>query len=91
MIKNTVFKIRFCLSGGQTLIVITEDDGLTKEEYQTEIRSAINDDEFYIIQDMTSKEWIIIRAERIDAFGITDVGPDYDTEEVDPDGGFSFL
>lgn len=79
MLDKTHFRIKFYLAHGHLLEVITEDEGFTRDQLQLDIRSAIDDDSFYIAHDVIKDIWKIIKAKTIHAFTIEDIGKDLRT------------
>lgn len=91
MLKNTHFRIKFYLAHGHLIEVITEDEGLTRDQLQLDVRAAIDDDDFYITHDVIRDIWKIIKAKTIHAFTIEDIGKDLRVfEEINEEDSFSF-
>lgn len=87
MMEQTIFVFTFHLKGGLTLKVTSEDDGLTMDQYRSDIEQCIEDKQYYTVHDIVEDEWTIINAREILAFSIKDIGPNYEESEEE---GFSF-
>jgi hypothetical protein len=76
-------QLKFYLSSGLILESIVQDDGLSAADFRNTIEETINDDGTYTLLNIVNEEWIIIQGNRIDAFGIIDLGENYLTEGFD--------
>ena len=79
MVEKTMYAIRFYLAHGHVIEIITEDEGLTKDDFRQDIQTSIDDDAFYVAHDIVNDCWEIIKAKAIQAFAIKDVGRDWES------------
>lgn len=87
MIEKTIFEFTFHLKGGLTLKIISADDGLTMDQWRSDIEQCIEDEQYYTTYDVMEDEWTVVNARKILAFSIKDVGPDYMEQSEE---GFDF-
>lgn len=74
MIEKTMYAIKFYLAHGHVIEIVTEDEGLTKDDFRQDIQTAIDEDNYYIAHDVINDCWEVIKAKCIQAFAIKDVG-----------------
>jgi len=87
MMEKTMFEFTFHMKGGLTLKVIGADDGLTMDQWRSDIEQCIEDEEYYTTYDVIEDEWTVVNAKKILAFRIKDVGPNPNNKSEE---GFSF-
>lgn len=87
MMEKTRFVFTFHLKKGLTLKVTSEDDGLSMDQWRSDIESCIEDEEYYTVHDVIENEWTVVNARKILAFSIKDIGPG---DEEPEEEGFSF-
>ena len=87
MMVKTMFVFTFHLKGGLTIKVKSEDEGLSMDQWRSDIESCIEDEEYYTVHDVIEDEWTVLNARKILAFSIKDVGAGYEESEEE---GFSF-
>lgn len=87
MIEKTRFAFVFYLKNAPVIEIVTEDEGLTMDQFRSDIEQCMEDEQYYTMHDIIEDEWTIINARKIIAFKIKDVGAGYDPNSEE---GFQF-